>query len=149
MAKRIAILTGGGDCPGLNPAIRGVVLKAHKLGYECVGIQEGWKGMINGTAKPIGPDDVREMIGRGGTMLGTSRTNPYKKEGGVAGVLETFKKLNLHALVAMGGEDTLGVANKLFKEHKVNVVGVPKTIDNDLEATDATFGFDTAATLAM
>ena len=149
MAKRIAILTGGGDCPGLNPAIRGVVLKAHKLGYECVGIQEGWKGMINGTAKPIGPDDVREMIGRGGTMLGTSRTNPYKKEGGVAGVLETFKKLNLHALVAMGGEDTLGVANKLFKEHKVNVVGVPKTMDNDLDATDATFGFDTAATLAM
>jgi 6-phosphofructokinase 1 len=149
MAKRIAILTGGGDCPGLNPAIRGVVLKAHKLGYECVGIQEGWKGMINGTAKPIGPDDVREMVGRGGTMLGTSRTNPYKKEGGVAGVLETFKKLNLHALVAMGGEDTLGVANKLFKEHKVNVVGVPKTMDNDLDATDATFGFDTAATLAM
>jgi phosphofructokinase-like protein len=149
MAKRIAILTGGGDCPGLNPAIRGVVLKAHKLGYECVGIQEGWKGMINATAKPIGPDDVREMVGRGGTMLGTSRTNPYKKEGGVAGVLETFKKLNLHALVAMGGEDTLGVANKLFKEHKVNIVGVPKTMDNDLDATDATFGFDTAATLAM
>ncbi|MCR4295811.1 MAG: ATP-dependent 6-phosphofructokinase [Elusimicrobia bacterium] len=149
MAKRIAILTGGGDCPGLNPAIRGVVLKAAKLGYECVGIQEGWKGMINGTAKPIGPDDVREMVGRGGTMLGTSRTNPYKKEGGVDGVLKTFKTLDLHALVAMGGEDTLGVANKLFKEHKVNVVGVPKTMDNDLDATDATFGFDTAATLAM
>lgn len=149
MAKRIAILTGGGDCPGLNPAIRGVVLKAAKLGYECVGIQEGWKGMINGTAKPIGPGDVREMVGRGGTMLGTSRTNPYKKEGGVEGVLNTFKKLDLHALVAMGGEDTLGVANKLFKEHKVNVVGVPKTMDNDLDATDATFGFDTAATLAM
>lgn len=149
MAKRIAILTGGGDCPGLNPAIRGVVLKAHKLGYETVGVQEGWKGMINATAKPIGPDDVREMIGRGGTMLGTSRTNPYKKEGGVAAVLETFKKLNLHALVAMGGEDTLGVANKLYKEHKANVVGVPKTMDNDLDATDATFGFDTASTLAM
>lgn len=149
MAKRIAILTGGGDCPGLNPAIRGVVLKAHKLGYECVGIQEGWKGMISGTAKPIGPDDVREMVGRGGTMLGTSRTNPYKKEGGVDGVLKTFKTLDLHALVAMGGEDTLGVANKLFKEHKLNVVGVPKTMDNDLDATDATFGFDTAATLAM
>ncbi len=149
MAKRIAILTGGGDCPGLNPAIRGVVLKAHALGYECVGIQEGWKGMINATAKPIGPDDVREMVGKGGTMLGTSRTNPYKKEGGVPAVLETFKKLNLHALVAMGGEDTLGVANKLYKENKVNVVGVPKTMDNDLDATDYTFGFDTAATLAM
>jgi len=149
MAKRIAILTGGGDCPGLNPAIRGVVLKAHKLGYECVGIQEGWKGMINGTSKPIGPDQVREIVSQGGTMLGTSRTNPFKKEGGVAGVLETFKKLDLHALVAMGGEDTLGVANRLFKEHKVNVVGVPKTMDNDLDATDYTFGFDTAATLAM
>jgi len=149
MAKRIAILTGGGDCPGLNPAIRGVVIKAHKLGYECVGIQEGWKGMINGTAKPIGPDDVREMVGRGGTMLGTSRTNPYKKEGGVQGVLDSFKKLNLHALVALGGEDTLGVANKLYKEHKLNVIGVPKTMDNDLDATDYTFGFDTAATLAM
>lgn len=149
MRKKIAILTGGGDCPGLNPAIRGVVLKAHKLGYECVGIQEGWKGMINGTAKTIGPDDVREMVGRGGTMLGTSRSNPYKKEGGVQGVLSSFIKLDLYALVAMGGEDTLGVANKLFKEHRVNVVGVPKTMDNDLDATDATFGFDTAATLAM
>jgi phosphofructokinase-like protein len=148
-AKRIAILTGGGDCPGLNPAIRGAVLKAHKLGYECVGIQEGWKGMINGTALPLGPDDVREMVGKGGTMLGTSRTNPYKKEGGVDGVRESFKKLGLHALIAMGGEDTLGVANKLYKEHKLNVVGVPKTMDNDLDATDYTFGFDTSATLAM
>ncbi len=149
MAKRIAILTGGGDCPGLNPAIRGVVLKAHKLGYECVGIQEGWKGMINGTAVPVGPADVQEIIGKGGTILGTSRTNPYKKEGGVQGVLDSFKKLDLHALVALGGEDTLGVANKLYKEHKLNVVGVPKTMDNDLDATDFTFGFDTAATLAM
>jgi len=149
MAKRIAILTGGGDCPGLNPAIRGVVLKAAKLGYECVGIQEGWKGMINADAKPLTVDDVREIVGKGGTILGTSRTNPYKKEGGVPKVLETFKKLDLHALVALGGEDTLGVAAKLFKEHKANVVGVPKTMDNDLNATDFTFGFDTAATLAM
>ena len=149
MSKRIAILTGGGDCPGLNPAIRGVVLKAAKLGYECVGIQEGWKGMINADAKPLTPDDVREIVGKGGTMLGTSRTNPYKKEGGVAAVLATFKKLDLHALVALGGEDTLGVAAKLFKEHKANVVGVPKTMDNDLNATDFTFGFDSAATLSM
>ena len=149
MAKRIAILTGGGDCPGLNPAIRGVVLKAAKLGYECVGIQEGWKGMINADAKPLTPDDVREIVGKGGTMLGTSRTNPFKKEGGVPKVLKTFKKLDLHALVAMGGEDTLGVAAKLFKEHKANVVGVPKTMDNDLNATDFTFGFDSAATLSM
>ncbi len=149
MSKRIAILTGGGDCPGLNPAIRGVVLKAAKLGYECVGIQEGWKGMINADAKPLGPDDVREIVGKGGTILGTSRTNPYKKEGGVAKVLETFKKLDLHALVALGGEDTLGVAAKLFKEHKSNVIGVPKTMDNDLNATDYTFGFDTSVTIAV
>jgi 6-phosphofructokinase 1 len=148
MTKRIALLTGGGDCPGLNPAIRGVVLKAAKLGYECVGIQEGWKGMINADAKPLSCDDVREIVGKGGTILGTSRTNPYKKEGGVQKVLETFKTLDLHALVAMGGEDTLGVAAKLFKEHKCNVIGVPKTMDNDLNATDFTFGFDTAATIS-
>ena len=149
MAKRIAILTGGGDCPGLNPAIRGVVLKAAKLGYECVGIQEGWKGMIAGDSKPLSIDDVKEIVNKGGTILGTSRTNPYKKEGGVPKVLETFKKLDLHALVALGGEDTLGVAAKLFKEHKCNVIGVPKTMDNDLDATDYTFDFDTSATLAM
>ncbi len=149
MSKKIAILTGGGDCPGLNPAIRGVVLKARKLGYDCLGVQEGWKGMIDARVQPIGPDDVREIVGKGGTVLGTSRTNPYKKEGGVVAVLETFKKLNLHALIAMGGEDTLGVANKLYKDHQLNVVGVPKTMDNDLNATDCTFGFDTAATLAM
>lgn len=149
MAKRIAILTGGGDCPGLNPAIRGAVIKAHELGYECLGIQEGWKGMINATAEPLTREQVEEIIGTGGTILGTSRTNPYKKEGGVAKTLETFKKLKLDALIAMGGEDTLGVASKLFKEHKANVVGVPKTMDNDLSATDYTFGFDTSVTLAM
>jgi len=149
MAKRIAILTGGGDCPGLNPAIRGVVLKAAKLGYECVGVQEGWKGMINADAKPLTVADVKEIVGKGGTILGTSRTNPYKKEGGVPKVLETFKKLELHALVALGGEDTLGVAAKLYKEHKVNVIGVPKTMDNDLNATDYTFGFDTSVTIAV
>jgi 6-phosphofructokinase 1 len=149
MAKRIAILTGGGDCPGLNPAIRGVVLKAAKLGYECVGVQEGWKGMIAADARPLTPDDVREIVGLGGTILGTSRTNPFKKDGGPAAVLAAFKKLDLHALVAMGGEDTLGVAARLFREHKASVVGVPKTMDNDLNATDFTFGFDTAATISM
>jgi 6-phosphofructokinase 1 len=103
--------------------------------------------MIDAVAKPLSIDDVKEMVGKGGTMIGTSRTNPYKKEGGVPKVLETFKKLNLHALVAMGGEDTLGVAAKLFKEHKVNVVGVPKTMDNDLSETDYTFGFDSAVSV--
>ncbi len=149
MAKKIAILTGGGDCPGLNPAIRGVVLKAAKLGYECLGIQEGWKGMIQADARPLTPDGVREIVGEGGTILGTSRTNPFKKDGGPEKVLEAFKTLGLHALVAMGGEDTLGVAARLHKEHKVSVVGVPKTMDNDLGATDFTFGFDSAATLSM
>ena len=149
MAKRIGILTGGGDCPGLNPAIRGVVLKAESLGYECVGLQEGWKGMISGNAKPLTRRDVEEIVSWGGTIIGTSRTNPYKKEGGVPKTLETFKKLKLDALIAMGGEDTLGVASKLYKEHKAPVVGVPKTMDNDLSATDYTFGFDTSVTLAM
>jgi len=149
MAKRIGVLTGGGDCPGLNCAIRGVVLKALSLGYECVGIQEGWKGMITAEAKPLALEAVEEIIGRGGTILGTSRTNPYKKEGGVEATLAAFKTLDLYALIAMGGEDTLGVAAKLFKEHSCRVVGVPKTMDNDLSATDYTFGFDTAVTVAV
>lgn len=149
MSKKIGILTGGGDCPGLNPAIRGVVLRALELGYECVGVQEGWKGMIKADAVPLTRENVEEIVGKGGTILGTSRTNPYKKEGGVDATLKAFKTLGLDALVAMGGEDTLGVASKLYKEHKANVVGVPKTMDNDLSATDYTFGFDTAATIAV
>ncbi|MBI4057441.1 MAG: ATP-dependent 6-phosphofructokinase [Elusimicrobia bacterium] len=149
MAKKIGILTGGGDCPGLNPAIRGCVFMAHRLGYDCVGLRDGWKGLIEGTTMALPPAQVEDLISRGGTVLGTSRTNPYKKDGGVPRCLETFKKLNLEALVAMGGEDTLGVAHKLFKEHQVPVVGVPKTMDNDLSATDYTFGFDTSATIAV
>jgi 6-phosphofructokinase 1 len=147
--KRVAILTGGGDCPGLNPAIRGVVLRLAQEGVECVGMREGWKGMIEGKGDPLTPADVAWIVGKGGTVLGTSRTNPYKKEGGVEKVAETFKKLNLDALVAMGGEDTLGVASKLWTERQLPVVGVPKTMDNDLSATDYTFGFDTAATVAV
>ena len=149
MAQRIGILTGGGDCPGLNPAIRGVVIRALGLGYECVGLLDGWKGLVQGNARPLGLSDVEDLIGKGGTMLGSSRTNPFKREGGVQACLENFKKLDLHALVAMGGEDTLGVASQLFKLHQVNVVGVPKTMDNDLSATDFTFGFDTATSVAV
>ncbi|MDE2039697.1 MAG: ATP-dependent 6-phosphofructokinase [Elusimicrobia bacterium] len=148
-AKRIAILTGGGDCPGLNPAIRGVVLRAEQLGYDCLGLQEGWKGAIDGAHMPLNRSRVEEIVRQGGTILGTSRTNPYKKDGGVPAVLATFKSLGLHALVAMGGEDTLGVAARLYKEHGLNVVGVPKTMDNDLSATDYTFGFDTSVTIAV
>ena len=149
MTKKIGILTGGGDCPGLNPAIRGCVYAAEKYGYQCVGITDGWKGLVEGLTVPLNKDLVEYIIGKGGTILGTSRTNPFKKEGSVKSCLDNFKKLNLHALVAMGGEDTLGVATRFHKEHKLNVVGVPKTMDNDLNATDYTFGFDTSATSAM
>lgn len=147
--KRIGVLTGGGDCPGLNPAIRGVVYQAEKLGYECIGITDGWKGMIENLTTPLNKDIVKDIIMQGGTILHSSRTNPYKHENGVAGVQKTFKENNLHALVAIGGEDTLGVAARLYKDFKLNVVGVPKTMDNDLSCTDFTFGFDTAATSSM
>jgi len=149
MTKRIAILTGGGDCPGLNPAIRGCVMHGLDKGFEFVGLQEGWRGFVEGKTQPLGLTDVKEIVGKGGTILGTSRTNPFKKEGQVQKCLDTFKKLNLHALVALGGEDTLGVAARFYKEHKLPVVGVPKTMDNDLSATDYTFGFDTATTISV
>lgn len=149
MAKKIGILTGGGDCPGLNPAIKGCVWAAEKFGYECVGLTDGWKGLVNGLTTPLNRELTEYIIMKGGTMLGTSRTNPFKQPENVAKCLETFKKLDLHALVAMGGEDTLGVATRFYKEHKLNVVGVPKTMDNDLSATDYTFGFDTSVTKAM
>jgi 6-phosphofructokinase 1 len=149
MAQRIGILTGGGDCPGLNPVIRAVVRKGINQGYEMVGVRNGWKGMIEKDVFPLTLDSISGILPRGGTILGTSRTNPYKKEGGVDKVRENFKALNLYALVATGGEDTLGVANKLVKDGLPNIVGVPKTIDNDLSSTDYTFGFDTAINIAM
>jgi len=149
MSKRIAVLTGGGDCPGLNPAIRGCVMRGLDEGFEFVGLQEGWRGFVEGKTQPLGLAEVKEIVGKGGTILGTSRTNPFKKEGAVDKCLATFKSLKLDALVAMGGEDTLGVAARFHKEHKLPVVGVPKTMDNDLSATDYTFGFDTATTIAV
>jgi len=149
MPKKIGILTGGGDCPGLNPAIRGCVMRALDHGYECVGLLEGWRGLVEGKTMPVGLSEVQEIVGKGGTILGTSRTNPFKKEGAVEKCLANFKKLGLDALVAMGGEDTLGVAARFYKEHKSSVVGVPKTMDNDLSATDYTFGFDTSTTIAV
>jgi 6-phosphofructokinase 1 len=149
MSKTIGILTGGGDCPGLNPAIRGAVIRGMEHGYNFVGFLEGWKGAIEGNTMPLKLSDVKEIVGKGGTILGTSRTNPFKKEGGAQKVLENLKKLNLDALIACGGEDTLGVASRLYKEFKAPVVGVPKTMDNDLSATDYTFGFDTATTVSV
>ena len=146
---RIGILTGGGDCPGLNPVIRAVVRKALLAGYEIVGIKNGWKGLVENDTMPLNIDTVSGILPKGGTILGTSRTNPYKKEGDLQKVKDNFKKMGLDALVAVGGEDTLGVASKLIKDGCRNIVGVPKTIDNDLSATDYTFGFDTALNVAM
>lgn len=148
--ERIGVLTGGGDCPGLNAVIRAVVRKADEKNIKVVGIKNGWKGLVNADTMDLGSGAVTDILWKGGTILGTSRTNPYKNKDDVAKVIDNYKKLKLDALVAIGGEDTLGVANKLHKENKgVNVVGVPKTIDNDLSATDFTFGFDTAVNIAM
>ena len=148
MAVRVGVLTGGGDCPGLNAVIRAVTRRSLDRGAEVVGIREGWRGLVDGRFHPLGPREISGILPRGGTILGTSRTNPYKAEGGVRRVLDNFEAQGLDALVAVGGEDTLGVAARLHEEHAFPVVGVPKTIDNDLSATDYTFGFDTAVAIA-
>ena len=148
MGKQVALLTGGGDCPGLNAVIRAVTRRSLDRGYEVVGVREGWRGLVDGKLQPLDDRAISGILPRGGTILGTTRTNPYKIDGGVERVLERFAAEGLDALVAIGGEDTLGVASRLFEEHAFPVVGVPKTIDNDLSATDYTFGFDTALTVA-
>jgi ATP-dependent phosphofructokinase / diphosphate-dependent phosphofructokinase len=146
---RIGVLTGGGDCPGLNAVIRAVVRKGvATYGHEFVGFRDGWRGPLEGLTRPLGVAEVRGILPRGGTILGSSRTNPFKIEGGVERIKSNLTDHGIDALVAIGGEDTLGVAAKLH-ELGVNVVGVPKTIDNDLSATDYTFGFDTAVNIAM
>ena len=145
--KRIGVLTGGGDCPGLNPVIRAVVRKSCAVGLEVVGIKNGWKGLVENDTIPLDMQSVSGIVHRGGTILNTSRTNPYKDPKQLAAVKENYQKLKLDALIAIGGEDTLGVANKLVKDGFA-VVGVPKTIDNDLPATEVTFGFDTALHVA-
>ena len=147
MAKQVGILTGGGDCPGLNAVIRAVTRRSLASGWEVVAVREGWRGLVEGRFQALGRREVTGLLPRGGTIIGTSRTNPYKQEGGVEKVLHNFNHQGLDALVAIGGEDTLGVAAKLFEEHELPVVGVPKTIDNDLSATDVTFGFDTAVSI--
>lgn len=145
---KIGILTGGGDCPGLNSVIRALVRKATVNGHQVLGIRYGWKGLLEKIVLPLTPSSVSGILPRGGTMLGTSRTNPYKKEGGSEIAKKHFQELELDALVAIGGEDTLGVAAQLYSEG-LNLVGVPKTIDNDLAATDYTFGFDTAVNIVV
>ncbi|MDT4984467.1 MAG: ATP-dependent phosphofructokinase / diphosphate-dependent phosphofructokinase [Pseudonocardiales bacterium] len=146
---RIGVLTGGGDCPGLNAVIRAVVRKGVGVyGHEFVGFRDGWKGPLENITTPLGVPEVRGILPRGGTILGSSRTNPFKVEGGVEKIVANLHDLGIDALIAIGGEDTLGVATRLH-ERGVHVVGVPKTIDNDLNATDYTFGFDTAVNIAM
>ena len=142
----IGILTGGGDCPGLNPVIRAVVRRAEQLGYKVLGVKDGWKGMLKADAEPLTLDSVSGILPRGGTILGTSRTNPLKKEEDKKTLLANLQTMGIDYLIAVGGEDTLGVARQLVHEN-VKVVGVPKTIDNDVEGTDQTFGFYTAVTI--
>jgi ATP-dependent phosphofructokinase / diphosphate-dependent phosphofructokinase len=144
---RIGVLTGGGDCPGLNAVIRAVGRRSFSHGHEVLGIRAGWKGLVEGLIQPLGPREISGILPRGGTIIGTSRTNPFKTDS-VDRVLANFREASLDALVAIGGEDTLGVAARLYREQDFPVVGVPKTIDNDLSATDYTFGFDTAVTVA-
>jgi phosphofructokinase-like protein len=145
---RVGVLTGGGDCPGLNAVIRAVVRKGVEVhGWDIVGFRSGWQGPLTGDSRPLGLENVEEILTRGGTILGSSRTNPFKVDGGVDKIKSVLADQGVDALVAIGGEDTLGVANRLTDEG-VGVVGVPKTIDNDLGATDYTFGFDTAVHIA-
>ncbi|CAM5533401.1 Pyrophosphate--fructose 6-phosphate 1-phosphotransferase OS=Streptomyces alboniger OX=132473 GN=pfp PE=3 SV=1 [Streptomyces alboniger] len=146
---RVGVLTGGGDCPGLNAVIRGIVRKGvQEYGYDFVGFRDGWRGPLEGATVRLDIPAVRGILPRGGTILGSSRTNPLKQEDGVARIRENLARLDVGALIAIGGEDTLGVAARLSDEHGVPCVGVPKTIDNDLSGTDYTFGFDTAVGIA-
>src|SRR5687767_6958343 len=146
--SRIGVLTGGGDCPGLNAVIRAVVRKGITVhGHEFLGFRHGWAGVLAGNCVPLTYENTRGILHRGGTILGTSRTNPYKEEGGLEKVRAVLDEQGVDALIPIGGEDTLGVARRLMDDG-VNVVGVPKTIDNDLAGTDFTFGFQTAVQIA-
>jgi 6-phosphofructokinase 1 len=144
--KKIGILTGGGDCPGLNAVIRAVVKKSKQYEWKILGIKNGWKGLIQGEIELLTDFSVSGILPKGGTIIGTSRTNPLKREGDLEKLVNNIKKFGIDALIAIGGDDTLSVASKLF-EMKIPVVGIPKTIDNDLSGTDFTFGFDTAVSI--
>ena len=143
---RVGMLTGGGDCPGLNAVIRAATRRLIDGGAEPVGVLRGWRGMVEGLFRPLDQEAISGILPRGGTILRTSRTNPFSEEGGLEAVRTSFEHLD--GLIAIGGEDTLGVAARLYVEHGLPVIGVPKTIDNDLAATDQTFGFDTAVSSA-
>src|SRR3954453_19880316 len=147
---RIGVLTGGGDCPGLNAVIRAIVRKgAGQHGHEFVGYRDGWRGPLEADSRPLGVPEVRGILPRGGTILGSSRTNPFAGEDGPERIAANLAAAGVDGLIAIGGEDTLGAASRLHQEHGLPVVGGPKTIDNDLSATDYTFGFDTAVNIAM
>jgi phosphofructokinase-like protein len=143
MDKTIGILTGDGDCPGLNAVIRAIVRKSLNLGNKVIGIRKSWKGILEKDVCPLDTNSVSDVIGKGGTILGSSRTNPFKYEGGSEKIINHLQELNIDVLVAVGSIDTLNVARKLY-ELGCPVIGIPKTIDNDLPVTDFTFGFDTA-----
>ncbi|HXQ94699.1 MAG TPA: ATP-dependent 6-phosphofructokinase [Thermoplasmata archaeon] len=145
---RIGVLTGGGDCPGLNAAVRAVVYRASANGHNVVGFLDGWRGVRDDLARELAPADVSEVVGRGGTMLGSSRTNPFAKPGDAEKLLATLDRRGIDALVVIGGDDTLSAGRELAKRGR-KVVGVPKTMDNDVAATDWTFGFDSASTVAV
>jgi len=145
--KKIGILTGGGDCPGLNAVIRAVVKNSARYKWDVIGVKNGWKGLITGEMELLTEYSVSGILPKGGTIIGTSRTNPFKNKTDVQKTVENIKKFGLNAIVAIGGDDTLGVARKLY-DMGIPVVGVPKTIDNDLSGTDYTFGFDTAVSIA-
>src|SRR5881392_2351482 len=148
-AMRMGVLTGGGDCPGLNAVIRAIVRKGiDRYGHAIVGFRDGWRGPLENAYEELTIESTRGILPRGGTILGTSRTNPLKREGGAEKVRETMRDLGIAGLIAIGGEDTLGAAATLHADHGVDVIGVPKTIDNDLGSTDVTFGFDTALHVA-
>ncbi|GAA4901803.1 6-phosphofructokinase 1 [Actinomycetospora succinea] len=145
---RVGVLTGGGDCPGLNAVIRAIVRRGvPEYGYDFLGFRDGWRGPLEAETRPLDIPAVRGLLPRGGTILGSSRTNPFKIDDGVTRIRKNLQSLGVDALIAIGGEDTLGVASELH-EKGVKVIGVPKTIDNDLSGTDYTFGFDTAVTIA-
>jgi len=146
---RFGVLTGGGDCPGLNAVIRAIVRKGiDQRGHAIVGFRDGWRGPLENDFEELTIESTRGILPRGGTILGTSRTNPFKREDGPRQIRENLDDLGLDGLIAIGGEDTLGAASRLHSEHDINVLGVPKTIDNDIGATDVTFGFDTALQVA-
>ena len=150
MTKRIGILTGGGDCPGLNAVIRALVRYAiTKHDLECVGISHGWRGLLDGLTLPLDTSAVSGILPRGGTILRTSRTNPFIQDSGPRQIMENMKRFDLSALIVVGGHDALTVAQRMYAEHGLNVIGIPKTIDNDVSGTEYSFGFDSTINIAM